>query len=75
MSTGGLSVDGSSRVLNTDGRPIGGLWTAGEITGIFHDLYPSGTSVLRSLTFGRIAGRDVAAELAKSGPRVDLSLA
>ncbi|SNQ45311.1 conserved hypothetical protein [Frankia canadensis] len=64
---GGLRVDGTSRVLNTDGRPISGLWAAGEITGIFHELYPAGTSVLRSLTFGRIAGREVAAELAEAG--------
>jgi tricarballylate dehydrogenase len=63
---GGLRVDGTSRVLNTDGRPIPGLWAAGEITGIFYQLYPSGTSVLRSLTFGRIAGREIASELASA---------
>lgn len=62
---GGLRVDGTSRVLNTDGQPIAGLWAAGEITGIFYELYPSGTSVLRSLTFGCIAGRQVAAALSE----------
>jgi tricarballylate dehydrogenase len=60
---GGLRVDGTSRVLNTDRRPIPGLWAAGEITGIFYGLYPAATSVLRSLTFGRIAGREAAARL------------
>jgi succinate dehydrogenase/fumarate reductase flavoprotein subunit len=58
---GGIRVDGTSHVLNSDGRPIPGLWAAGEITGIFYRFYPSGTSVLRCLTFGRIAGRDAAA--------------
>jgi tricarballylate dehydrogenase len=57
---GGLRVDARSRVLNADRQPIPGLWAAGEVTGIFYQLYPSGTSVLRSLTFGRIAGREVA---------------
>ncbi|MBB5164029.1 FAD-dependent oxidoreductase [Mycobacterium sp. AZCC_0083] len=57
---GGLRVDGQSRVIGVDGRPIMGLYAAGEITGVFYDLYPSGTSVLRSLTFGRIAGCEVA---------------
>jgi tricarballylate dehydrogenase len=59
----GLKVDGRARVLDTNGRPIGGLYAAGEITGIFHHTYPSGTSVLRSLTFGRIAGRGAASTL------------
>jgi tricarballylate dehydrogenase len=53
---GGLRVDGQTRVLDTDGQPIPGLHAAGEITGVFYELYPSGTSVLRSLTFGKIAG-------------------
>lgn len=57
---GGILVDGRSRVLNTAGRPIRGLYAAGEVTGLFHEVYPAGTSVLRSLTFGRIAGADVA---------------
>jgi tricarballylate dehydrogenase len=57
---GGLRVDGQSHVIGVDGRPIPGLYAAGEITGVFYDLYPAGTSVLRSLTFGRIAGCEAA---------------
>jgi tricarballylate dehydrogenase len=59
---GGLRTDGAARVLNMDGRPIGGLYAAGEITGVFYEIYPAATSVLRSLTFGRIAGQTSARE-------------
>jgi len=57
---GGLRVDGQTRVLDADGQPIPGLHAAGEITGVFYDVYPSGTSVWRSLTFGKIAGSALA---------------
>jgi hypothetical protein len=46
------------------GVPIPGLYAAGEMTGVFHHEYPPATSVLRSLTFGRIAGTNIARELA-----------
>jgi tricarballylate dehydrogenase len=62
---GGLRVDAESRVIGIDGRPMRGLYAAGEITGVFYGLYPSGTSVLRSLTFGRVAGRVVARDLSQ----------
>jgi len=60
---GGLKVDGESRVIDTDGRAIPGLYAAGEIAGIFYEQYPSGTSGLRSMTFGRRAGVTSAQEL------------
>jgi tricarballylate dehydrogenase len=53
---GGVRVDGETRVLDPEGQAIPGLFAAGEITGAFYDVYPSGTSVWRSLTFGKIAG-------------------
>lgn len=53
---GGLGVDLQSRVLSQDDVPIPGLYAAGEITGLYHNKYPGATSVLRSITFGRIAG-------------------
>lgn len=56
----GLKVDGQARVIDTEGKVIPGLYAAGEITGLFTDTYPSGTSVHRSLTFGRVAGREIA---------------
>ena len=42
------------------GAPIPGLYGAGEMTGVFYQLLPVGTSVLRGLTFGRIAGAHAA---------------
>jgi tricarballylate dehydrogenase len=57
---GGLRSDARARVMRRDGTPIGGLYAAGEVTGIYYNAYPAGTSVLRALTFGRIAAREVA---------------
>ncbi|HWL46944.1 MAG TPA: FAD-binding protein [Sphingomonadaceae bacterium] len=58
---GGLKADVRARVVTGSGVPIPGLYAAGEIVGVFYHQYPAGTSVLRSLTFGRIAGREAAA--------------
>jgi len=60
---GGLKCDLDSRVLATTGVPIPGLYAAGELSGLFYNEYPPATSVLRSLTFGRIAGKDAAQAL------------
>jgi len=57
---GGLKTDTSARVLSTAGVPIPGLYAAGELTGLFYHEYPGGTSVLRSVTFGHIAGEHAA---------------
>lgn len=63
---GGIRTDTSGRVVTANGVPIPGLYAAGEITGVFYHEYPAGTSVLRSLTFGRLAGAH-AAESAAAG--------
>ncbi|PXY18914.1 FAD-dependent tricarballylate dehydrogenase TcuA [Prauserella muralis] len=60
---GGLDTDDSARVLGGDSAPIPRLYAAGECTGIYHDKYPGGTSVLRGMIFGRIAGQTAAREL------------
>jgi len=60
---GGLRVDGDTHVLDVFGRPIPGLYAAGEIAGIFYEQYPAGTSGLRSMTFGRWAGVTSAREI------------
>jgi tricarballylate dehydrogenase len=57
---GGLKTDSEARVLAANGAPIPGLYAAGEIVGVYYHAYPAGTSVLRSLTFGRIAGTHAA---------------
>lgn len=45
--------------------PIPGLWAAGEMTGLFYNEYPPATSCLRSMTFGRLAGAEIAQNLGK----------
>ena len=60
---GGLKIDSSARVIGTDWRPIGGLYTCGEMVGgLFHDNYPGGTGLVSGAVFGRIAGRNAARE-------------
>ncbi|PWY90386.1 FAD/NAD(P)-binding domain-containing protein [Aspergillus sclerotioniger CBS 115572] len=53
---GGVKVNTDSQVLDTKGVPIPGLWAAGELTGLYYNGNPPLTSVLRCLTFGRLAG-------------------
>lgn len=60
---GGIRTDASARVVSPAGTAIPGLYAAGEVTGVYYHEYPAGTSVLRGLTFGRIAGEHTAAEL------------
>ena len=58
---GGLRIDPNARVLRTNGSAIDGLYAAGEITGgFFFGNYPGGSSLMRSVVFGR---RAVAAAL------------
>jgi len=53
---GGLATDENARVLATNDSPIPGLYAAGEMVGLYYHRYVGGTSVLRALIFGRIAG-------------------
>lgn len=59
----GIKCDLDSRVIGTNGAPIPNLYAAGELSGLFYNEYPPATSVLRSLTFGRLAGKAAANEL------------
>ena len=59
---GGLKVDGNAQVLDTDARPIPGLYAAGELVGgLFYFNYPGGTGLMAGSVFGKIAGRSAAA--------------
>jgi tricarballylate dehydrogenase len=59
---GGLKVDTSARVLDTEGRPMPGLFATGEIIGeFFYFNYGAGTGLMRGAVFGRIAGEGAAA--------------
>jgi tricarballylate dehydrogenase len=58
---GGLKITTDAAVEDTTGRPIPGLYAAGEIAGGLHyHNYASGTGLMAGLVFGRIAGRNAA---------------
>jgi len=62
---GGVKVNGNTQVIGTDWRPLRGLYACGEmIGGLFYDNYPAGAGLVSGATFGRIAGRNAAAETA-----------
>ena len=54
---GGLRIDGEGEVLDTDFKPIRGLFAAGELVGgLFYFNYPGGTGLTSGSVFGRQAG-------------------
>ncbi len=63
-SMGGLAIDADTRVVDDAGRPIAGLYAAGEVTGVagINGSYGGeGTFLGPSVYLGRLAGRAVAA--------------
>ncbi len=65
---GGLRINAEAQVLNTDHRPIGGLYAAGELVGgLFYFNYPGGTGLMSGAVFGKIAGTAAAGGAAASG--------
>ena len=58
----GLRIDRDARVLDEDGRPILGLFAAGECTGgvVGAQYVGSGNSYANCTVFGRIAGASAA---------------
>jgi tricarballylate dehydrogenase len=49
-------------VLNTDYKPIRGLYAAGELVGgLFYFNYPGGSGLMAGSVFGRIAGASAGA--------------
>ena len=61
---GGLEVDPESRVINKQGKPISGLFAAGEVAGGVHGANRlGGSSLLGCVVFGRVAGDSAAAYL------------
>lgn len=58
---GGPRRDKEARVLNTEGKPIPRLYSAGELGSMWGFLYAAG-NLTEALVFGRIAGRNAAAE-------------
>ena len=63
MALGGLEERHAPQVLSVDAQPIAGLYAAGRTGCAVFGGYPgSGTSIAEALTFGRIAGQQVAAQ-------------
>ncbi|KAG6886309.1 hypothetical protein C0993_006719 [Termitomyces sp. T159_Od127] len=61
---GGLEIDPESRVLDKSGKPISGLFAAGEVAGGVHGANRlGGSSLLGCVVFGRVSGDSAAAYL------------
>ena len=61
---GGVEIDPESRVLDKSGKPIPGLFAAGEVAGGVHGANRlGGSSLLGCVVFGRVSGDSAAAYL------------
>ncbi|CAL1708059.1 unnamed protein product [Somion occarium] len=61
---GGLEIDAESRVVGKDGKPIPGLFAAGEVAGGVHGANRlGGSSLLGCVVFGRVSGDSAAGYL------------
>ncbi len=59
---GGPRRDAEARVLDTKGKPIARLFSAGELGSLWGHLYCGGGNVGEAIAVGRIAGENAAAE-------------
>jgi 3-oxosteroid 1-dehydrogenase len=59
---GGLRSNARREVLDWDDKPIPRLYAAGEINSVFQFVYQGGGNLAECIVFGRIAGRNAAAE-------------
>jgi len=58
---GGLRVNTDAQVIDTNHRPIPGLFAAGEMVGgIFYFNYPGASGLTSGAVFGRLSGRSAA---------------
>jgi succinate dehydrogenase/fumarate reductase flavoprotein subunit len=63
---GGLEINEKAQVMHVDGYPIPGLYAAGEVCGGVHGADRLGScATTECLTFGRIAGENVAKETSR----------
>jgi tricarballylate dehydrogenase len=63
---GGLRINETGQVLDTDLTPISGLFAAGELVGgLFYGNYPGGTGLMAGAVFGRLAGTNAGARTAR----------
>ncbi|MBI4191365.1 MAG: FAD-dependent oxidoreductase [Betaproteobacteria bacterium] len=59
---GGPKRNARAQVLDVWGKPIKRLYSAGELGSLWHRNYPGAGNVSEALAFGRIAGKNAAAE-------------
>ena len=60
---GGVTIDTSGHVMDTEGAPIAGLYAAGEVTGGIHGGNRlGGNAVVDTVVFGRLAATTLASE-------------
>ena len=58
---GGVKINTKAEVIGTDGKPIQGLFAAGEVTGGIHGANRLGGNAIADVyTFGRQAGASAA---------------
>jgi len=61
FTMGGVVINEKSEVLDAGGKPVAGLYAAGEVTGGIHgENRLAGSSLLECVVYGRIAGDQVA---------------
>lgn len=68
VTSGGIAVDGRARVLDRTGAPIPGLYAAGSVVGGLEGGPKAGYvgGLIKAFGIGRIAGREMAAQIAGS---------
>lgn len=67
---GGLKITPKAEVEHMSGKPIPGLFAAGEIVGgLFYNNYPGGTGLTSGAVFGKIAG-EAAADFVKASATI-----
>jgi predicted oxidoreductase len=59
---GGPRRNTKSQIVRPDGRPIPRLYSAGELGSLYSFLYQGTGNIGECMAFGRIAGRNAAAE-------------
>ncbi|VDC03866.1 unnamed protein product [Peniophora sp. CBMAI 1063] len=68
---GGLEIDPESRVIGKDGKPISGLFAAGEVAGGVHGANRlGGSSLLGCVVFGRVSGDSASAYLLQTTSKI-----
>jgi len=61
LTFGGLKITTNAQVVDTEEKPIPGLYAAGGIVGgIFYFNYPGGSGLVNAAVFGRLAGENAA---------------